>query len=129
LWSLNLVKVAFNGLHEKRQKDEIGNCIIWNKFHNKDVYWNKYYIKVVNMSCKLHFLFVWYFIDSLGIKNGKQLMKRNTWIIANWVLKLKIKISSKYYVQKLTRNDGSKCRNLESFVFKNNFLLPESSWC
>ena len=35
----------------------------------------------------------WYFVNSLGIKNGKQLVKRNTRIIANWVLKLKIKMS------------------------------------
>ena len=32
----------------------------------------------------------WYFVNSLRIKNGKQLMKRTTRIIANWVLKLKI---------------------------------------
>ena len=35
---LDLVKVAFNGLHEKRQKSESGNCSIWNNFHIKDVY-------------------------------------------------------------------------------------------
>ena len=34
--------------------------------------------------------FAWYFVNSLEIKNGKQLMKRNTRII---VLKLKIKMS------------------------------------
>jgi hypothetical protein len=69
----------------KLQKNESGNCSIWNKFYIKDVYLNKYNIKIVNMSCDLQYV-AWFFVNSLGIKNGKQLMKRNSRIIANWVL-------------------------------------------
>jgi hypothetical protein len=82
-----------SGVHRtaiKLQKNETGNCSIWNKFYSKYVYLNKYNIKIVNMSCDY---VAWYFVNSLGIKNGKQLMKQNTRIIANWVLKLKIKMS------------------------------------
>ena len=57
----------------KLQKNESGNCSIWNQFYIKDVYWNKFDIKIVNMSCDLRCLI---FVNSLGIKNGKQLMKR-----------------------------------------------------
>jgi hypothetical protein len=64
------------------QKNESGNCSIWNKFYTKDVYLNKFKIKIV--LCPVIYI-AWYFVNSLGIKNGKQLMKRNTRIIANWV--------------------------------------------
>jgi hypothetical protein len=43
------------------------------------------------MACDLRCLIFCQFIWEL--KNGTQLMKRNTRIIANWVLKLKIKLS------------------------------------
>ena len=70
----------------KLQKNENINCSIWNKFYIKDVYWDKFNIKIVNLRCLI-------FCQFIRNKNGKQLMKRNTRIIANWVLKLKMKMS------------------------------------
>jgi hypothetical protein len=64
------------------QKNESGNYSIWNKFYIKDVYLNKFKRKIV--ICPVIYI-AWYFVNSLGIKNGKQLMKQNTRIIANWV--------------------------------------------
>ena len=66
------------------------NCSIWNKFYINDVYWNQFNIEIV--ICPVIYV-GWYFGNSLGIKNSKQLGKRYTRIIANWVLKLKIKMS------------------------------------
>ena len=70
----------------KLQKNESGNCSIWNKCLFK---WIEYKILIKNGKCHVIY-FAWYFVNSLGIKNGKQLMKRNTRII---VLKLEIKMS------------------------------------
>ena len=41
----------------KLQKNESGKCRIWNKFYIKDVYWNKFNMKIiVNMSYDLRCL-------------------------------------------------------------------------
>jgi hypothetical protein len=48
----------------KLQENESGNCSIWNKFYIKDVYLNKYNIKIVNMSCDLRCLLFCKFIGN-----------------------------------------------------------------
>ena len=73
----------------------------------------------------------WYLVSSLGIKNGKQLMKWNTWIIANWVLKLRIKISRcciilNNMLKNLPVMMDSSTGNLKPLDLKK-FLLPESN--
>jgi hypothetical protein len=73
---------------DKTSENDSGNCSIWNKFYIKDVYLNK------NSKYVLWFTLLDILSIHLGIKNGKQLMfKWNRRIIANWVLKLKIKMS------------------------------------
>ena len=113
----------------KRQKNEKGNCSIWNKFYIKDVYWNKFKIK--KEKCPVIYI-ASYFVNSLGIKNGKQLMKWNTRIIANWVLKLKIKMSRcciilnnmlKNYLPVMMETSTG---NLNPLDYKKSFYWPRA---
>jgi hypothetical protein len=56
----------------KLQKNESGNCSIWNQFYIKDVYWNKFNIKTVNMSCDLRSFI---FCQFIGNKKWKTVDK------------------------------------------------------
>ena len=56
--SLDFVESGMYRTVIKFQKNESGNCNIWNTFYIKDVYLNKFYIKIVNMSCDLRCLII-----------------------------------------------------------------------
>ena len=53
----------------KLQKNDSGKCSIWNKFYIKEVYWNKFNLKIVNMSCDLRCLIFCQFIWELKTEN------------------------------------------------------------
>ena len=85
--TLDLLKVAYIRLRWNFRKTKAEVVVFGIKFYIKDVYSNKFNIK--NSKYALEFTL----LDILGIKNERQLMKRNMRIIVNWVLKLKIKMS------------------------------------
>jgi hypothetical protein len=91
----------------------IGDRLVWAVRSNDLTHWVTRAPK--NSKYILWFTLLDIFVISLGIKNGKQLMKHNAQIIANWVLKLEIKMSRcciilKKYVKNFTSNDESKYR-------------------